>query len=109
MSAVLVDFQAKGLLVQTRVVLGTEFGRTPRLNENEGREHDDEVVTCLLAGAGRPDAGGAGHRVGPHSADQRQAGPQQSGVGYCHGWPHLDSGRETAEGYCGGEQTDVTM
>ncbi len=33
------DLQAKGLLAQTLVVLGTEFGRTSRINDNDGRDH----------------------------------------------------------------------
>ena len=52
MAAVLADLHTKGLLDQTLVVLGTEFGRTPRINDHDGREHDNEVITCLLAGAG---------------------------------------------------------
>ena len=32
--------QAKGLLDQTLVVLGTEFGRMPRINDNDGRDHE---------------------------------------------------------------------
>ena len=43
------DLHAKGLLGQTLVVLGTEFGRTPWINDNDGRDHDDETFTCLLA------------------------------------------------------------
>ena len=41
------DLQAKGLLGQTLVILGTEFGRTPRINENDGREHHKKDLTCL--------------------------------------------------------------
>jgi uncharacterized protein (DUF1501 family) len=52
MIAVLVDFQAKGLLVQTRVVPVTEFGRAQRFNDNDGWDHDNEAFTCLLAGVG---------------------------------------------------------
>ena len=52
MSAVLGDLQAKGLLGETLVVLGTESGRTPRINDNEGRDHHREAFRCLLAGAG---------------------------------------------------------
>ena len=37
MSAPPADLQAKGLLDQTLGVLGTEFGRTPRINDNDGR------------------------------------------------------------------------
>ncbi len=40
---------AMGLLGQTLVVLGTEFGRTLRINDKDGRDNDDEVVGCLLA------------------------------------------------------------
>ena len=34
------------------VVLGTEFGRTPMLNDNGGLDYDTRTFTCLLAGAG---------------------------------------------------------
>ena len=52
MSALQAVFQDKALLDQTPVVLGSEFGRTPRISENDGREHHDKAFTCLLAGAG---------------------------------------------------------
>ena len=38
MIALLEDRQAKGLLDQTLVVLESEFGRTPRINDNDGRD-----------------------------------------------------------------------
>ena len=31
------------------MVLSTEFGRTPRINGNDGRDHHDEAVACLVA------------------------------------------------------------
>ena len=37
MRALLAGLQAKELLDQTLVVLGTEFGRTPGINDNDGR------------------------------------------------------------------------
>ena len=43
MSALLADLQADGLLNQTLVVLGTEFGRTPRINDNDGQDHHEDV------------------------------------------------------------------
>ena len=52
MSALLAELQVKGLLDQTLVVLGTEFGRTPKINGNNGRDHHNMAFTCLLAGAG---------------------------------------------------------
>ena len=52
MIALLADLQSKGLLDQMLVVLGSEFVRTPRINDNDGRDHHDNAFTCLLAGAG---------------------------------------------------------
>ena len=43
---------AEQLLDQTLVLLPTEFGRTPRTNDNDGRDHRNEAFMCLLAGAG---------------------------------------------------------
>lgn len=52
LTALLNDLQAKGLLSKTLVVLGTEFGRTPNINQNAGRDHHPGAFSCLLAGAG---------------------------------------------------------
>ncbi|HRA89522.1 MAG TPA: DUF1501 domain-containing protein, partial [Planctomycetaceae bacterium] len=52
LSALLDDLQSKGLLSKTLVVLGTEFGRTPKINQNAGRDHHPGAFSCLLAGAG---------------------------------------------------------
>ncbi len=52
MSALPADFQAKGLLDRTLIVLDTEFGRKPRANDNDGRDHQDKMFMCLLAGGG---------------------------------------------------------
>lgn len=51
-TALLDDLQAKGLLSTTLVVLATEFGRTPTINQNAGRDHHPGAFSCLLAGAG---------------------------------------------------------
>lgn len=34
------------------VVLATEFGRTPAINPNSGRDHHPAAFACVLAGAG---------------------------------------------------------
>ncbi len=52
MSALSPDLQAKGLLDQRLAILGTEFVRTPRINDNDGRDHDDGAVTHVPAGRG---------------------------------------------------------
>jgi len=52
LAALLEDLEARGLLSSTLVVLATEFGRTPKVNENAGRDHHPAVFSCVLAGAG---------------------------------------------------------
>ncbi len=43
---------AVGLLDETLVVVTGEFGRTPKINPNAGRDHWPQVFSVLLAGAG---------------------------------------------------------
>lgn len=52
MAALLDDLADRGLLKTTLVVLATEFGRTPEINQNAGRDHHPAVFSCVLAGAG---------------------------------------------------------
>lgn len=52
LSSLLRDLHAKGLLDETLVVLTTEFGRTPSINVNAGRDHHPGAFCSLLAGAG---------------------------------------------------------
>jgi hypothetical protein len=53
MAALLEDLHQRGLLETTLVVMATEFGRTPQINEaTAGRGHHPGVFTWWLAGAG---------------------------------------------------------
>ncbi len=52
MSTLLADLERRGLLEDTLVVLATEFGRTPEINQNEGRDHHPQAFSCALAGGG---------------------------------------------------------
>jgi hypothetical protein len=52
LSALLDDLHRRGLLNDTLVVVATEFGRTPEINANEGRDHHPKAFSCLLAGGG---------------------------------------------------------
>lgn len=52
LSALLADLEARGLLRETLVVLATEFGRTPDIDEDQGRNHYPKAFSCLLAGGG---------------------------------------------------------
>jgi hypothetical protein len=52
LAALIGDLDRRGLLKETLVVLTTEFGRTPRINQNEGRDHYPKAFSSLLAGGG---------------------------------------------------------
>lgn len=49
-SALIADLGSKGLLKDTLVVIGTEFGRKPEINQNTGRDHHPAAFSCVLAG-----------------------------------------------------------
>lgn len=51
-TALMDDLQQRGLLKKTLIVLTTEFGRTPKINANAGRDHHPGCFSSLLAGAG---------------------------------------------------------
>ena len=52
MSALLDDLERRGKLEDTVVVLTTEFGRTPRINQNAGRDHFPKAFSSVLVGGG---------------------------------------------------------
>ncbi len=52
LSALLSDLNSSGMLDETIVVLTTEFGRTPKINQNTGRDHYPKAFSALLAGGG---------------------------------------------------------
>ncbi len=51
-SALLEDLAQRGLLEETLVVQMGEFGRTPRISSNGGRDHWGHVFSVALAGGG---------------------------------------------------------
>jgi uncharacterized protein (DUF1501 family) len=50
--ALLADLEEKDLLSKTVVVLATEFGRSPAINYNAGRDHHPAAFSAMVAGAG---------------------------------------------------------
>jgi len=72
--ALLADLADSGLLTQTVVVLATEFGRSPAINYNAGRDHHPAVFSAMLAGAGIR----AGQTYG--SSDKRGHAVEKDGV-----------------------------
>ncbi len=51
-AALIADLSQRGLLERTMVVVMGEFGRTPILNKDGGRDHHPRVFSTLLAGGG---------------------------------------------------------
>lgn len=70
LSALIEDLDARGLLESTLVVAMGEFGRTPRINREAGRDHWPDCYSILLAGGGvKPGfVHGASDRIGAFPA-----------------------------------------
>ncbi|SIO60604.1 Uncharacterized conserved protein, DUF1501 family [Singulisphaera sp. GP187] len=64
-AALLADLEGRGLLDSTLVVCQGEFGRTPRINGQAGRDHWPASWSAVLAGGGIH----AGQVIGKTSAD----------------------------------------
>jgi len=52
LSALLTDLKLSGMLDDTLVIVSGEFGRTPKINSDGGRDHWGPVMTSLFAGGG---------------------------------------------------------
>ena len=51
-AGLLTDLKQRGLLEETLVVMGTEFGRTPAAQGNDGRDHHPHAFSMWMAGGG---------------------------------------------------------
>ncbi len=51
-STLIQDLSQKGILDRTLVLCLGEFGRTPNINPNEGRDHFPNAFACAIAGGG---------------------------------------------------------
>jgi hypothetical protein len=60
MATLISDLDRRGLLEKTLVIALGEFGRTPKVNKDAGRDHWPGAMSVLMAGAGIP----RGHVVG---------------------------------------------
>ncbi|MDF2375591.1 MAG: DUF1501 domain-containing protein [Verrucomicrobiales bacterium] len=52
LASLIEDLKAEGLFEKTLIVLGTEFGRTPKINANGGRDHHPRCFSTMFAGGG---------------------------------------------------------
>src|SRR5207244_8208184 len=50
--ALVTDLEERGMLQNVSIVVWGEFGRTPRVNKEGGRDHWPAVGSVLLAGGG---------------------------------------------------------
>lgn len=74
-SALVSDLHERGLLAGTLVVMMGEMGRTPRINNQAGRDHWSQVQSVLVAGGGTK----AGHVIG--ASDPRGTLPTTEPIG----------------------------
>ncbi len=51
-AALIRDLERTGLLDRTLVMVSSEFGRTPKINKDAGRDHWPKVFSVVLAGGG---------------------------------------------------------
>lgn len=72
-AALIRDLKQRGLLEETIVVVGTEFGRTPGAQNSNGRDHHPYGFSVLLAGGGIRGgiAHGATDELGFHAVEGR--------------------------------------
>ena len=68
LAALINDLDERGLLDSTLVVATGEFGRTPQINNNAGRDHWPDCYSVLLAGGGIQGGAiyGASDRIGAY-------------------------------------------
>lgn len=73
-SALLDDLHNSGMLRDTLVIVTGEFGRTPRINRDAGRDHWGPVMSLMLAGGGIQGGRviGASDRIGAQPSADRQ-------------------------------------
>ena len=52
LAALIGDLDRRGMLNDTMVVLTSEFGRTPKINQNNGRDHYPKAFSSVIWGGG---------------------------------------------------------
>jgi uncharacterized protein DUF1501 len=72
LSALIEDLEQRGMLDDVTVIAWGEFGRTPRINKNAGRDHWPNVSCAVLAGGGLRggQAIGATNRLGEEATER---------------------------------------
>jgi len=79
-AALVQDLRENELLHRTVVLLCTEFGRSPKINKNEGRDHWSRVFSALIAGGGIV----GGRAVGASTPGGQEVAQDPVSVGQLH-------------------------
>ncbi|MGI9266524.1 MAG: DUF1501 domain-containing protein [Akkermansiaceae bacterium] len=74
------DLKASGKLEKTLIVVLSEFGRTPRINDGGGRDHWARVFSCMMAGGGIK----GGSIIGASDPDGRELAEHPVKVAHLH-------------------------
>lgn len=72
LSALIEDLEQRGMLRDVAVIVWGEFGRTPRINKDAGRDHWPQVNAALIAGGSFRwgQVIGATNRLGEHAKER---------------------------------------
>jgi hypothetical protein len=72
LTTLVTDLDQRGMLDDTSIVVWGEFGRTPRINKQGGRDHWPQVGCALLAGGGMRTGQviGATNRLGEYATER---------------------------------------
>ncbi|MGE0757987.1 MAG: DUF1501 domain-containing protein [Pirellulaceae bacterium] len=72
LTALVEDLERRGMMDDVSIVVWGEFGRTPRINKNGGRDHWPSVGCAMLAGGGMRTGQviGATDRLGDHAVER---------------------------------------
>jgi hypothetical protein len=73
LATLLKDLEQRGILERTVVMVSSEFGRTPKINNNAGRDHWPKVFSVMLAGGGIK--GGVIHGTSNSTASEPDTNP----------------------------------
>ncbi len=72
LSGLIADLKSRGMLDDVIIMMSGEFGRTPRVNSNAGRDHWPQASFFFLAGGGLSTGQviGSTNRLGEHAQDR---------------------------------------
>jgi hypothetical protein len=88
-SAFVQDLEARGLLASTMIVVSSEFGRTPKINQNQGRDHYPVFSSVLIGGGIKGGMKwGSTDKAGAAPVDGKVSPPDiNATIGYALGLP----------------------